>query len=175
MGQIVETVHTITFPHEEWIAVRDHGKLVSVKPIPGTWTLLAAEDRMELAKKRLYVKGLIACPRCNESSFLPETFDPPKELGDGKPPCEYKCAQCGLICRIILKDWDRRKLYCACYETIRAPDDIKTHKQYLHAITEDEARHYFWAQHQPTITHLVAIAPVIGFFAEDKEAKHLIV
>jgi hypothetical protein len=172
-NQIVET---ITFPHEEWVAIRnnDSKQLVSVQPVPGTWTLLAAEDRMQLAKKGLYVKGLIACPRCKQSSFLLESFDPPKELGDGKPPCEYKCAQCGLVCRIILKDWDRRKLYCACYETIKG-EDIKPHKQYLHAVTDDEARHYFWAQHRAETTHLVAIAPVIGFFAEDKDAKRLVV
>lgn len=174
MGQIIETVNTITFPHEEWVAIRDHGKLVSVKPVPGTWTLLAVEDRIELARKRLYVKGLIACPRCKESSFLPESFNPPQELGDGKPPCEYRCTSCSLICRIILKDWDRRKLYCACYEIIRGKD-IEPQKQYFHAVTEDEARHYFWAQHAPAVTHLAAIAPVIGFFAEDKDAKQLIV
>lgn len=169
-----QVVDTITFPHEEWIVVRNReGKLISVKPIPGSWTLLAVEDRMQLAQKRLYVKGLIACPKCQQASFLPETFDPPKELGDGKPPCEYRCA-CGLVCRIILKDWDQRKLYCACYETIQGKD-IEPHKQYFHAITEGEAHHYFWAQHRPDITHLVAIAPVVGFFAEDKDAKHLIV
>lgn len=169
-----QVIETITFPHKEWVAVcGSEGVLVSVKPIPGSWTLLAAEDRMRLAKKRLYVKGLISCPNCQQASFLPEEFDPPKELGDGKPPCEYKCA-CGLICRIILKDWDRRKLYCACYEIIQGKD-IEPNKQYLHAVTEDEARHYFWAQHAPSITHLVAIAPVIGFFAEDKDAKRLIV
>ena len=171
-NQIVET---ITFAHKEWVAIRNkEGHIVSTRPVPGTWTLLAAEDRERMAKKRLYVKGLICCPRCQQTSFLPETFDPPKELGDGKPHCEYQCNGCDLVCRIILKDWDRRKLYCACYETIRGAD-IQPHKQYLHAVTEAEARHYFWAQHQPRVTHLVAIAPVIGFFAEDKDAKHLVV
>jgi hypothetical protein len=172
---ITETVETITFPHEEWVVIRntDSKQLVSVRPVPGTWTLLSVEDRLQMAGKGLYIKGLIACPRCKEASFLPESFDPPKELGDGKPPCEYKCA-CGLICRIILKDWDRRKLYCACYEDIRG-NDIRAQKRYLHAITEDEARCYFWAQHNPATTHLVAIAPVIGFFAEDKDEKRLIV
>ncbi len=174
MSIIVETVETITFPHEEWFVIRNAGKLVSIKPVPGTWTLLSVEDRIEMAKKRFYVKGLIACPRCKVASFLPETFDPPKELGDGKPPCEYKCSSCDLVCRIILKDWDRRKLYCACYEDIQGKD-ITAEKRYLHAVTEDEARCYFWAQHNPATTHLVAIAPVIGFFAEDKDAKKLIV
>jgi hypothetical protein len=171
--QITETV--ITFPHEEWVAIRNNeGRLLSVRPIPGSWTLLAAEDRKQLAKKRLFVKGLIACPKCRQTSFLSETFDPPTELGDGKPPCAYRCNNCDLVCQIILKDWDRRKLYCACYENIRGKD-IEPRKQYLHAVTEDEARHYFWAQHNPTVTHLVAIAPVIGFFAEDKDGKNLIV
>jgi len=169
-NQIVET---ITFPHEEWVVIRDHGKLTDVRPIPGTWTLLSPEDRERLAKQRLYVKGLISCPHCKTASFLPEDFDPPKELGDAKPPCEYRCT-CGLVCKIILKDWDRRKLYCACYENT-VNGEISTHKQYLHAITEAEATYNFWAQHNPKITHLAAIAPVVGFFAEDKDAKRLMV
>lgn len=171
-NQIVET---ITFPHEEWVAVRTkEGRIASVRPVPGSWTLLAVEDREHLAKRRLFVKGLISCPRCQQTAFLPETFDPPKELGDGKPPCEYRCGGCDLVCRIILKDWDQRKLYCACYET-RDGDSLKPNKQYMHAITEEEARFYFWAQHKSEVTHLVAIAPVVGFYAQDKDAKHLIV
>jgi hypothetical protein len=172
---MLQQVETITFPCEEWLVLRKpEGEIASIRPIKGTWTLLSGEDRRRMAEQGLFVKGLIACPRCNQTTFLPATFDPPIDVRDGKPPCEYQCRKCKLVCRIILLKWDYRKLYCACYET-REGDSIKTHKEYLHAANEPEARKFFWAQHGSEVTNLVGIALAVGFFATDKKAQKLIV
>ena len=97
------------------------------------------------------------------------------EFGDTKELPELHCRQCLFGCRIILKEWDKRKLYCAVYETWEN-NELKTHKQYLHAITEPEAKKFFWAQYSPFSVHLVAIAPVIGFFAKsEKDDRNLVV
>ncbi len=175
----VQVIKTIEFPLKEWAILRDdRGEIAQIQPVPGTWTLFDGSDRERMAAKQLYVKGLVACPRCGQATMLPESFDPPRELGDAKPPCEYKCGRCALVCCIVLREWDRRKLYCACYET-RLGDSILPHKQYMHAVDENEAHHFFWAQHMGgDVTNLVAIAPVVGFLPEDgtgKDDKHLIV
>lgn len=170
-----QVVDTIEFPYEEWIVLRKpDGEIASVRPVKGTWTLLGGEDRRRMAMRGLHIKGLISCPECSQTSFLSASFDPPKHLGDGKPSCEYKCNHCSLVCRLILKDWDRRKLYCVCYET-RNGDGLAAHKEYLHAVDELEARKFFWASHGKEVTNLVGVAPALGFFAEDKDERKLVV
>lgn len=172
---MVQVVRTIEFPYEEWPVLRKPtGEILSIRPIKGSWTLLGGEDRRRMAERRICVKGLIACPNCGQATFLPESFDPPKELGDAKPPCEYKCKGCQLVCCIILKDWDQRKLYCVCYET-RDGDSLKPHKEYLHAVDDLEAKKFFWASHGREVTNLVGLAPVAGFFIHDKNERKLTV
>jgi hypothetical protein len=169
------TNNTVEFPYEEWFAARTpQGVLVKIQPVKGSWTLLSGEDRRRMAEKSVNVKGMIACPRCGRAAFIPENFDPPKELGDGKPTHQFMCRQCKFVCNLVLKQWDRRKLYCACYETKRG-DSLATHKEYLHAVDDEEAKKFFWLTHGPEVTNLVGIAPVVGFFAEDKTEKKLLV
>jgi uncharacterized C2H2 Zn-finger protein len=164
-----QSVETITFPCEEWFATRTpQGELVSIKPIPGTWTLLGGEDRRRFAERGVNVKAFFACPRCSQVGFIPEGFNPPKEMGDTKPLPELHCRKCNFGCHIILEKWDKRRLYCACYET-RCGNTFKAHKEYLHAEDEAEAKKYFWAQHGPEVTNFVGIAPAIGFFLQPKE------
>lgn len=166
---------TVEFPYEEWVALRTpQGELVKVNPVKGTWTLLGGEDRRRMAEKQINVKGMIACPRCGCAALIPENFNPPKELGDGKPTHGFSCKQCHFTCGVVLKQWDRRKLYCACYET-RDGDSLATHKEYLHAEDEAEARKFFLLQHGAEVTNIVGIAPVIGFFTEDKTERRLLV
>ena len=169
MEQIIETIE---FPCEKWLVVRTpSGGLVSIRPQAGTWTLIEAEDRRMLAKRGRNIKALFACPRCCAIGIIPEGFNPPKELGDTKPLPELHCRKCQFGCRIILKDWDKRRLYCACYETV----DGSTHKEYLHAENEQEANIFFWAQHGPEVRHIAGIAPVIGFFLQDEKTDQVLV
>jgi len=172
----LQSVQTIEFPCEEWFATRTpQGELVSIRPIPATWTLISGEDRRQFAEKGLDVKALFACPRCNQVGFISESFNPPKELGDTKPLPEMHCKHCEFSFRVILKDWDKRRLYCACYET-RSGITIRPHKEYLHAEDENEAKKFFWAQHSLEVTNLVGIAPVIGFFIPNpKDDRTLVV
>lgn len=168
------TNDTVEFPYEEWVALRtSEGELVEIRPIKGSWTLLGGEDRRRMAEKGLNVKGMIACPRCGRAALIPENFNPPKELGDAKPTHAFSCRQCKFACWVILKQWDRRKLYCACYET-KDEDSLATHKEYLHAENEMEARKFFWLSHGVEVTHVVGIAPAVGFFAEDKTERRLL-
>lgn len=173
-----QSVQLVEFPCEEWVAMRTpEGELVSIHPVAGTWTLLGGEDRRRFWLKGMDVKAMFACPRCNKVGFIPEGFKPQVEFGDTKELPELHCRECKFGCRIILKDWDKRKLYCAAFETFEN-NDLKTHKQYLHAIDEDEAKKFFWAQYNPLEVkiNLVGIAPVIGFFAKsEKDDRNLVV
>lgn len=171
------SVRIVTFPNEEWVAVREEhtGKLVSVVPVPGTWTLVGAQDQYQLALEGKDIKAFFACPRCNQIGIIGSEFKPELELGDTKPSPEMFCRKCKFGFRAVLKEWDKRKMYCACYET-KTRDSFDTHKEYLHAADEAEAHKFFWAQHKPhEISCLVGIAPVVGFFAKDDNARILVV
>lgn len=174
-----QSVETIEFPCEEWFATRTpQGEMVGINPIPGTWTLISGEDRRRFAERSLDVKAFFACPRCKQIGFIPEGFSPPRDLSDTKPLPELHCRKCKFGCRIILKNWDRRRLYCACYETSEG-GTLHSHKDYLHAEDEVEAGKFFWAQHGPGVTPAVAnfigIAPVIGFFLENPKNDNLLI
>lgn len=172
-----QTAPLVTFPCEEWAATRTpQGELVGINPVAGTWTLISGEDRRRFFQRGLNVKAMFACPRCKEIGFIPEGFNPTVELGDSKPLPELHCKKCQFGCRIVLKDWDKRKLYCAAYET-RDGDTLKPHKEYLHAESQEEAVKFFWAAHKVgEISNLVGIAPVVGFFAKsEKDERTLIV
>jgi len=193
-ANIIQNVETIEFPYEEWAAARnrDTGELVGLDPIPGTWTLIGGEDRRRFAEKGMNVKAMFTCPRCNQIGVIPEGFKPPVELGDTKPLPELHCRKCKFGCRIVLKNWDKRKLYCVAYETKKG-DTLEAHKEYLHAEDEVEAVKFFWAQHggqvrvatgneqldrivrDGTITNVVGVAPVVGFFANPKNERMLVV
>lgn len=171
-----QSVQLVEFPCEEWVAMRTpEGELVSLNPVAGTWTLLGGEDRRRFSEKGMNVKAMFACPRCKKIGFIPEGFNPPVEFGDTKELPELNCRACQFGCRVVLKEWDKRKLYCAVFETWK-DNALKTHKHYLHAIEEVEAKKYFWAQYSPLEVTLVAIGPVIGFFAKsEKDDRNLVV
>jgi hypothetical protein len=176
MTAAVQTVQLVEFPCEEWAAMRTpEGELVSIHPVAGTWTLLGGEDRRRFSAKGTNIKAMFACPRCSKVGFIPEGFNPPVAFGDTQELPELHCRECQFGCRVVLKEWDKRKLYCAAYETWDN-NELKTHKHYLHAVNEQEAKKFFWAQYSPLNVHLVAIGPVIGFFAKsEKDTKTLIV
>jgi hypothetical protein len=176
MTAATQSVETIEFPCEEWIATRTpQGEMVGVNPIPATWTLISGEDRRRFAEKGLDVKALFACPRCKQVGFIPEGFNPPKELGDTKPLPELHCRKCNFGCRIILKNWDKRRLYCACYET-REGQLLVARKEYLHAENEPEAIKFFWAQHSVSeVANFIGIAPAIGFFMENPKSDSILI
>ena len=142
------TSQTIEFPCEEWLVTRTpQGEIVSIRPIAGTWTLLSFEDQKRFGEKGQDIKAMFACPRCKQIGFISSAFNPPRELGDTQPLPELHCNQCQFVCRIILKNWDKRRLYCACYETLDVDQNVLTNKDYLHAEDELEAHKFFWAQH----------------------------
>jgi hypothetical protein len=169
-----QSIETIEFPCEEWVATRtSQGEMVEVYPVAGSWTLISGEDRRRFAERGLNVKALFACPRCNQVGFISEGFNPPMVLGDTKALPELHCRKCQFGCNVILKDWDKRKLYCVCYET-RDGDTLLPHKEYLHAENEGEAKKYFWAQHGLEVTNLVGIALAIGFFMENPKSDRIL-
>jgi hypothetical protein len=170
-----QSVETIEFPCEDWVVTRTpQGELVSVNPVPGTWTLISGEDRRRFAEKGQDIKAFFACPKCNQVGLIHEGFNPPKKLGDTEILPELHCRRCQFGCRIVLKGWDKRRLYCACYET-RHKDTLMPHKEYLHAEDENEATKFFWAQHGREVTNLVGIAPAIGFFMPNPKDDRILV
>ena len=173
---VTQLVETIEFPCEEWFVQRTpQGEMVTIKPIPGSWTLLSPEDQYRFIQQGLDAKALFACPRCNQIGIISSEFNPTKELGDTKPLPELHCSKCHFGCRIILKNWDKRRLYCACFETLDVNQQVCPNKEYLHAEDEVEARKFFWAQHGIEVIHLVGIAPVIGYFAPNPKNDKILV
>jgi hypothetical protein len=88
----------------------------------------------------------------------------------------FRC-ECGLTAKVVLKNWDTRKLYCAAFETLDSRCRVIANKEYMHAESEEEAKRNFWAAHPQTDRYikLVGIAPVIGYFATDKAERKLTV
>jgi len=175
-----QTVETVEFSCEEWLVTRTpEGEIVSIRPIAGTWTLVSGEDQRRFGEKGIDVKAMFACPRCNNIGFIGSNFNPPKEHGDTKPLPELHCCKCQFGCRSVLKNWDKRRLYCICYETI-VGTKVTTHKDYLHAEDEFEARKFFWAQHpevmnNQSVIHVAGIAPAIGFFVPNPKDDRILV
>lgn len=172
-----QIINTCEFPCEEWVAIRTpQGELVSVNPVPGTWTLIGGQDRQRFANQGFNIKAFFACPRCRQIGIIPESFNPSPVMGDSHSQLqapELHCRKCQFVCRIILKDWDKRQLYCACYETYNN-DSLCPHKEYLHAKDEQEAKKFFWAQHGSEVINLVGIALVIGFFLQDQKSDQIL-
>ena len=171
-----QQISTVTFPKEEWLVQRTKdGALVSIKPIPGTWTLLSPQDQWWYVQQGLDYKAAFSCPRCSQIGFISSKFDPPKEYGHTKVLPELHCRQCNFGCKVVFKNWDQRRLYCACFETLDSNQDVMPNKEYLHAEDHAEAHKYFWAQHGREVINLVGIAPVIGYFPVNPKSDKILV
>lgn len=175
---VTQSVPVVDMPRAEWSRYHDpEGALYAINPVKGTWCLLSAEEQGKLASAGKYVRALLSCPHCAHTGIVPGSFDVPMDNGHGKPNADFQCQACGLVCRLVLRRWDTRKLFCAAYET-RAGETIAAHKEYLHAVDLEEAQKFFWSQHTPIleVTKLVGIAPVVGFHVPDgKNDRKLIV
>ena len=161
---------TIEFECKPW-ATRMTDKGLQVQGIPGTWTLIPPEH--PLVKS---AKGIVCCPKCSTMHILTPDMG---EQGDNRVDRVFPCMRCpcGLVARAVLRGWDTRNLYCAAFETLDSRCKVVANKEYLHAETEEEAKRNFWAAHPQTDRYikLVGIAPVIGYFATDKQEKKLVV
>jgi len=87
------------------------------------------------------------------------------------------CAKCGFCSCAVLLDWDKRRLFCAAFETnvLGRPDTIVANKEYYHAVDVDDATAQFYNGHPPSdcVIRLVGVAPVIGFFVLDAKGEKL--
>jgi hypothetical protein len=147
-------------------------KGLQIQGVPGTWSLIPPEH--PLIKT---AKGIVCCPRCSRMFILTPDMG---EQGDRREDRVFKifqCDNCGLTARIILRDWDSRKLYCAAFETRDSKGNIVANKEYLHAESDEDAKRQFWGAHpqMDRWIHLVGIASVIGYFTTDKTEKKLTV
>ena len=169
-AQIKIQIRTVEFRCEPWVM----RNALEIQPIAGTWTLAP----MDLRQSR-GVKGILACPQCGQAALIHK--DMGEKADDLKDLIldEWRCYGCDYHCKAHILDWDKRKLYCAAFET--APDgpsgSIVAHKEYLHAESTEDATVQFWAGHPVTdgITNLVGVALVIGFFVVDDQGRKLTV
>jgi len=162
---ITETaVETIEFPCEPWVI-----RGFEILPQPGTWTLAPR------AIHHLNFKGILACPRCNEACGLqPDMGVKAEDVPINQVLDNWHCNKCQFRCRVILKDWDKRKLYCAAYETL-VNGELTANKEYMHAESVQDATTQFWNGRieADNVVRLVGVALVIGYFVQDNEGRKL--
>lgn len=155
---------TVEFPCVPWVT-----RGYEILPETGTWTL---------APKTLWhlkIKGILSCPRCAHACGILEGMG---EKGEDNPLTlvlkHWHCDSCHFEARVILNDWDKRKLYCACYETL-VNGVLMANKEYMHALDEQDATAQFWNGRiaADNVTKLVGVAPAIGYFVQDTAGRKL--
>lgn len=166
--------HQIEFACIPWrTRMTDQG--LQIQPERGTWTLMPSEHPM--AKD---AKGILSCPNCARMYVLLPDMGEPSTNPKDRTLSSIRC-NCGLIARAILRDWNKRILYCAAFETRDSDGNLTPNKEYMHAESEQDAKTQFWASHPPSNPpsnfwiNLIGIAPVVGYFALDKQEKKLTV
>jgi hypothetical protein len=163
---IEQVLDTIEIPCERWI-LRNNEEIL---PVVGTWTL-TTEIGWELG-----AKGILSCPNCGYPCYILHGMGVKAEDVPINQVIEnWMCRSCHLLCRIILLEWDKRRLYCAAYETMGGDGKVIANKEYMHAESESEARVQFWNGRiaADNVIRLVAVGPVIGYFVQDKTGGKL--
>ena len=160
----------VEFPCIPW-CTRSGNRGLEIQPVPATWTLMPSEH--PLAKS---AKGIISCPRCALMFILLPEMGEPTDKPQNRLLSSWHC-ECGFTARAILLDWNKKTLYCAAFETVDLNGKLVANKDYMHAESEADAKEQFFALHPPMdrVVKLVGVAPVIGFFALDKQEKKLTV
>lgn len=158
-------VEEIRFACQPWLL--KNGDPNQMRPVQGTWTLAP----WELRKRGIH--GILSCPRCAAASILSPNMGT-LEHGVCVIP-GFQCAKCGFICNVRCLDWDKRKLFCICYETDHVAGGkpvVVAHKHYTHAENRAEALFFFEQSTALTIKcRVVDCAPVIGYFFNEKTDK----
>lgn len=155
---------TVEFPCQPW-AIRGY----EILPKAGTWTLPPH------AVAHLGAKGIISCPRCAEAYFILPDMG---AKGEDNPLTlvipQWHCNKCQFEARVILNDWDKRKLYCAAFETL-VNGVLIANKEYMHAVDEADATGQFWNGRiaADNVVRLVGVAPAIGYFVQDNAGRKL--
>ena len=162
---ITETVlDTVEFPCEPWV-VRGY----EILPMIGTWTLAPTTVH------HLNIRGILSCPRCTEvCGITPDMGAKGEDIPIDLVLKQWHCNKCHFQCRVILKDWDKRKLYCAAFETV--VDGVLTaNKEYMHAESVEDATGQFWNGRiaADNVVKLVGVALVIGYFVQDDQGRKL--
>jgi len=156
-------LETVEFPCEPWVT-----RGLEILPESGTWTL-APQSVWHLG-----IKGILSCPRCSEACGIlhdmGEKADNPSHLTIK----QWHCQKCHFQCRPMLLDWDKRKLYCAAFETL-VDGVLKANKEYMHAVDEQDATAQFWNGRiaADNVVKLVGVAPAIGYFVQDTQGRKL--
>jgi hypothetical protein len=98
---------------------------------------------------------------------------------------EHHCPECELPlatgkhrvgCPNRIKTTTKRKLYCIAYEFKVSPGVWDADMVYMHGDTAEEIRLQFFRSNAPELMReirIVGIAPVIGYFVEDKQGEVL--
>lgn len=167
MSDIQIAAKEVRFPCATWEVQGE-----SIEPVKGTWALPPERlrhvfERMGVADK---VRGLVACPQCRTPSILTsEIVTEDKGQHIGLMPL-LRCAGCPFACVATFEDWDQRKLYCVIYDT-----PTRQIKEYYHGNSQADVTEQFWNGHvhDRSIVRVVGIAPVIGYFVDDKEGLEL--
>ncbi len=158
------TLDTVEFPCEPWVM-----RAYEILPQAGTWTLAPR------AIHHLNIKGILSCPRCSTvCGLLPDMGEKSADIPTDQVLKQWHCDKCHFECRVILKDWDKRQLYCAAYETL-VNDVLTANKEYMHAESVQDATNQFWNGRieADNVVRLVGVAPVIGYFVQDNAGRKL--
>lgn len=156
---------TVEFPCIPWVM-----RGMEILPQTGTWT-----PAPEPVVRRLGIKGILSCPRCAHVCGISDELG---AKGEDNPSTlvlkQWHCDNCHLQRRVILNEWDKRKLYCAAFECMIG-GVLTPCKEYMHAESDQDALAQFWNGRTASdnVVRLVAVAPVIGYFVQDTTGRKL--
>jgi hypothetical protein len=156
-------VDPVFLPKGEWEFVKDvvlpYPQLNSY--VPGTW--IKPESWMDRR-----IVAAFSCPNCKEIRFLMKGIHDVDHMGKVSPTVQCKAGNCTFHRRVYLDRWNKKPLYAVAIENWNGKS-WTPEIRYTHADTEAEAR--FMMGDGPF--RIVAAAPAIGFFVEDKVGDKL--
>lgn len=157
MNDVAIVVREVQFSCTPWL-IEDEKR---IQPVPGTWTLAP----VSLWNRGIH--GVLSCPNCSKAALIPHEMGEPASRGR-RLLKQFGCT-CGFVCNALLEDWDTRKLYCVVWHMFDSNGKILVEKDYMHALSREEARYFFEQSHLGTRYQIVDVGPVVGYFMKNEK------
>jgi len=167
MSDVQIKTKSVRFPCIAWEVQGE-----SIHPVKGTWTLPPSHLRHVFARLGVEekIRGIVGCPNCKAASLITTDIVTENKIEHTAVMPLLRCSGCVFACEATFEEWDQRKLYCVIYNT---PE--RQIKEYFHGTSQADVAEQFWNGHilDRSIVNVVGIAPVIGYFVDDKEGLEL--
>jgi hypothetical protein len=157
---ITITDRSLCLPYKDW-RFTDQDDQIAIFPERESWTRIPKEIEQSAA-----LLALLCCPSCVQVNALHTMKHQIDALGHVRPGFQCATQGCEFNCDLWLDRWNNKPLYAMSYQR-----GGKVHIVYTNASTQAEARMMLGAAAKNS--EIIAIAPAIGFFIENKEGTLL--